>query len=799
MDNHIVMFFGNAGFSISSIFICLTILFSYYLKRSGNKLEERSRFFILDLCSIIVMSIVEAVYVLYFLHEGMDGPYANMLYHLYSVCILLITLYSWFFVISYRAQVAKEAGRKKSYKNYYFTLITVIEIGLLILLFKSPVHIYREYGLYTFNSIAISTIVLYSLISTSIFVVVLYFRNKTVSTKDLYPSAISLILIILLLIFRVFSGIDINIETFEFTIFALGVFFTVENQDQKLIKYAIQKQSDAQNATASQKEFLSKMSHDIRTPMNTILGLSQLLEKEKSLSREKVLDDIVSIHDSSNQLLKLINNLTDYSKAISDKNEAKDDVYDLQDLLLEINRSEQDSLKENEIMFNVNVHENVPKKVLGDSEKVKKIITNIINNEIPYTRSGQITLEVDGTTKQNRNFQFIFILRINRTTMKKNQIDLNSETLIQDYESSIDSDSMGLLVAKNLADIIEGKIEYSEEMGNEGIYKLIVEQIALSDDTPVTHKEETEEEVKEEPQVTEETKEEVHEEVKEESSVEEQPQEEPQQAEEPKEETKEEVHEEDKEETSVEEKPQEEPQQVEEPKEETKVEVQMEEKEPEEKEESPVEEKSQEEPQQAEETQEEKFEVKMEESGQEQKEETKETEEPKEKQEESKFEVKMKESEQESKEEKVEETPSTNKVDLTRKRLLIIDNNNESSVAMKRMLIQYNAIVEICNSIPNAIEKVTKNKYDLAFLNYSMLKNVDGDTTNKIKENVPSLIGLINTSLDEEIDPEKGFKDCLLLPIKEDEVDDLLNKLFNQNEATQEVETSSTEGGVSNE
>ena len=202
MDNHIVMFFGNAGFSVSSIFICLTILFSYYLKRSGNKLEERSRFFILDLCSIIVMSIVEVVYVIYFVHVGMDGPYANMLYHLYSVCILLITLYSWFFVISYRAQVAKEAGRKKSYKNYYFTLITVIEIGLLILLFKSPVHIFVEYGLFTFNSIAISTIVLYSLISTSIFVVVLYFRNKTVSTKDLYPSAISLILIILLLIFK---------------------------------------------------------------------------------------------------------------------------------------------------------------------------------------------------------------------------------------------------------------------------------------------------------------------------------------------------------------------------------------------------------------------------------------------------------------------------------------------------------------------------------------------------------------------------------------------------------------------
>ena len=93
MDNHIVMFFGNAGFSVSSIFICLTILFSYYLKRSGNKLEERSRFFILDLCSIIVMSIVEVVYVIYFVHVGMDGPYANMLYHLYSVCILLITLY----------------------------------------------------------------------------------------------------------------------------------------------------------------------------------------------------------------------------------------------------------------------------------------------------------------------------------------------------------------------------------------------------------------------------------------------------------------------------------------------------------------------------------------------------------------------------------------------------------------------------------------------------------------------------------------------------------------------------------
>ena len=85
----------------------------------------------------------------------------------------------------------------------------------------------------------------------------------------------------LLLVYRLIKHTDINIETFQLTVFALGIFFTVENQDYKLLLTAKQKQTSAENATQSQKKFLSNLSHEIRSPMNTILGLSQLLLQQK--------------------------------------------------------------------------------------------------------------------------------------------------------------------------------------------------------------------------------------------------------------------------------------------------------------------------------------------------------------------------------------------------------------------------------------------------------------------------------------------------------------------------------------
>ena len=477
----VLSFSLNAAFSLCSIFICLCILFAYFLKNREKRLEEKSIYFILDLCSITIMSIVEIIYVLYFINVGVDGKYANALYHLYSLTILSTTFFSWVFVISYRLSLNEDATKKGNSKYVFYTIIGIIQLIIGIMIFVMPVNIYAHYGIFTFDSFPITAILVYVLVSTTSFVFMLYYKNKNITNRDLYPSIVSLVLICLLLVYRLIKHVDINIETFEFTIFTLGVFFTVENQDYKLISLAKQKQAAAEKATSSQQDFLSSIAHGIRSPMNTILGLSQLLLQDDNLTKESVKDDMTSIHDASTSLLSLINNITDYSYLISDKGEVLEKEYDIQDVLFELNSAALTKITNSNVDFNLSVTDGVPKKLLGDSEKVTRTLLNILSNAISYTETGDISLEVKGEKKGKNIIQLEFLIKTTGVSKNKDVIDIDSPKFMElgtggSIDGNIDNSILCIQIAKDLTDVLNGHLEVVSEEGSGTTYTLTINQ-----------------------------------------------------------------------------------------------------------------------------------------------------------------------------------------------------------------------------------------------------------------------------------------------------------------------------------
>ena len=477
----VLSFSLNAGFSLCSIFICLCILFAYFLKNREKRLEEKSIYFILDLCSITIMSIVEIIYVLYFINVGVDGKYANALYHLYSLTILSTTFFSWVFVISYRLSLNEDATKKGNSKYVFYTIIGIIQLIIGIMIFVMPVNIYAHYGIFTFDSFPITAILVYVLVSTTSFVFMLYYKNKNITNRDLYPSIVSLVLICLLLVYILIKHVDINIETFEFTIFTLGVFFTVENQDYKLISLAKQKQAAAEKATSSQQDFLSSIAHGIRSPMNTILGLSQLLLQDDNLTKESVKDDMTSIHDASTSLLSLINNITDYSYLISDKGEVLEKEYDIQDVLFELNSAALTKITNSNVDFNLSVTDGVPKKLLGDSEKVTRTLLNILSNAISYTETGDISLEVKGEKKGKNIIQLEFLIKTTGVSKNKDVIDIDSPKFMElgtggSIDGNIDNSILCIQIAKDLTDVLNGHLEVVSEEGSGTTYTLTINQ-----------------------------------------------------------------------------------------------------------------------------------------------------------------------------------------------------------------------------------------------------------------------------------------------------------------------------------
>ena len=687
-----LVFFTNAGFSVSSIFVCVCVLLSYFLKKRG-KLEEKSILFILDLCSIILMSIMEIVYVLYYTRVGPDGQYAIALYHLYTIAILIVTTFSWSFVISYRLSIREDKSNNTTKKIVYYTIVAIVQIILGILIFVMPVKIFPEYGIYTFKSLAITITVAYTLVSTTLFTFLLFFKNKDITKQDIYPTVVSYVVVILLLVYRLATGIDINVETFQLTIFTLGIFFTIENQDFKLIEVAKQKQEAAQKATSSQKEFLANVSHQIRSPMNTVLGLTQLVLQEDNLNTESTREDIQTIHDTATALTTMVNNIMDFSDVVSGKDDIETNEYDMQTLVIKLDNDIIEKISEDSIGFDFNISNNVPDKLYGDSNKISKILYNILNIMTSNPKAGKISLYVDAAKKTDSAVEVEFTVKSTGVTINQESFNTSSGDLMELSEEEINEKSLGLIIAKSLAERLNGKLELLSEMGKGTTCTLVLLQSTDASEIKKTEVSEEKEEKKEEPNaddifeqsvkeqfaardikkeveeekiseeaLVEEKKEEPKEEVKEEPKEEEKTSEEAP-VEEEKDESKEKVKEESEEEKISEETPVEE--KKEEPKEEVKEEPKEEEKSSEE---TPAEEKKEEPKEEVKEEPKEEEKPSEETPAEEKKEEPKEEvkEEPKEEEktsEEAPAEEKKEEVKEEPKEEEKpsEETPAEEK------------------------------------------------------------------------------------------------------------------------------------------
>lgn len=159
--------------------------------------------------------------------------------------------------------------------------------------------------------------------------------------------------------------------------------YYMEKQRQTELQNALEQ---AERATAAKSTFLSNMSHDIRTPMNAIIGFTKLL-REQLGNREKALDYLDKIDDSSRYLLEILNNVLDIAKIESGKVKLEESVICIDDQCREIYNVFENQMINKELKFSLDVrieHHYVSCDIL----KVKQIIFNLLSNAYKYTTSG---------------------------------------------------------------------------------------------------------------------------------------------------------------------------------------------------------------------------------------------------------------------------------------------------------------------------------------------------------------------------------------------------------------------------
>lgn len=155
----------------------------------------------------------------------------------------------------------------------------------------------------------------------------------------------------------------------------------------------LQKESErAKQASQAKTEFLAKMSHEFRTPLNSISGYLYLLEKSPLTAKQK--DYCHSMHLSSQGLLKLIDQVLDLSKIESGQMVFEYRPMKIKNMIMQVEKMMRPTAQEKGLLMAVEFDEKLPKTVIGDEFRLKQILLNLVGNGIKFSKYGKITLKV---------------------------------------------------------------------------------------------------------------------------------------------------------------------------------------------------------------------------------------------------------------------------------------------------------------------------------------------------------------------------------------------------------------------
>lgn len=225
---------------------------------------------------------------------------------------------------------------------------------------------------------------------------------------------------------------------------------------------------EAKNANEAKTRFLFNMSHDIRTPMNAIIGFSELLEKHID-EKDKAIDYLGKIKSSSNFLLSLINYVLEMARIESGKLALKKEVGCVTELIESLTDVFEPGVKKKFITYSCET-DIQHKYVIGDETKVREIFINIIGNSVKYTpEGGKISVSVKEEPFEKENYiAYRIIVEDNGIGMSKEYLPHIFEEFSREHtstESKVTGTGLGLPIVKSLIDMMGGTIEVESQLG----------------------------------------------------------------------------------------------------------------------------------------------------------------------------------------------------------------------------------------------------------------------------------------------------------------------------------------------
>lgn len=222
--------------------------------------------------------------------------------------------------------------------------------------------------------------------------------------------------------------------------------------------------------------FMTRMSHEMRTPINAILGMNMMILRE---SKEKnVLEYARDVNSAGNYLLAIVNEVLDLAKVTAGKIEIEPDDYDLMDMVRECYSMVRPRAKASRLSFEVDMSDVLPARLRGDRERMIQVITNLLTNAVKYTPEGRVTLTVRGRIIDGK---LMLVVSVSDTGIGVAQENIpylfDSFRRVGEFKNMrIEGTGLGLTITKQLVELMDGTISVESELGKGTTFTVMIPQ-----------------------------------------------------------------------------------------------------------------------------------------------------------------------------------------------------------------------------------------------------------------------------------------------------------------------------------
>lgn len=448
---------------LASVIITLFIALDY-LSAKRRKTKTHISFSAM-LGATILNLVVDYALVLYYV---VKDEWSDILtrFYLITLCLLLVL------VRDYISFSVREVGGKT-----YISTAAIGTVFIFVAIFAGVGNIeyyFRNGWYYSDGPVILAVHACLGLFLADC-MIILAINWRYLTTRKALALLLSLVVQAVVFVVQLF---DINniITALGNTLMLISLYVILENPDQLLIEQLQYEKDRATMANASKSSFIAHISHEIRTPINAILGMDEMIIRESK--EEKSRQYAADISQAAHTLYGIINDVLDMSRMESGKMDIFPVEYNLNQLIYDVVAMSKPRIEAKQLDFFVDINPSIPSVYYGDDVHLKQIISNLLSNAVKYTHEGFIKLTIDGEFRGDL-VDLFFEIKDTGIGIKEEDIGklfIAFERIEESRNRNIEGTGLGMNITNTLLKLMGSRLNVSSVYGEGTIFSFTITQ-----------------------------------------------------------------------------------------------------------------------------------------------------------------------------------------------------------------------------------------------------------------------------------------------------------------------------------